>query len=457
MRVLMLGWEYPPFISGGLGTACRGLTEAMKQLHARILFVLPRSIESPSQEDTDGDVEPQDGAPVTARPSGATTLPASGLETAPVPSAITNPYLTVAPQPSRGSARPIEKDDRRGRAEAKASGASSVRVVGVGAEDGYDGDLVGKIHDYAERCVGITRRELFDVIHAHDWMTLPAAMAIAEFSGRPLIAHIHATEFDRSGEQGSQPVYEIERRGMHAAARVIAVSERTKRIIVGKYGVPAWKVSVVHNGIENHSDGSHRPTASRREKVVLFLGRVTRQKGPEYFIRAAARVAERVRDVRFVVAGTGDQLPHIMRLTHELGLKDLVEFTGFLSGADVDRAYESADVYAMPSVSEPFGLTALEAVRHGVPVVLSKESGAAEILQNGTLKVDSWDVETMAKMIVSILRYPLLAETLRRVSTEEIRGLTWEEAARKCIRLYYDTMAIDGGRTRPFAIAAGVP
>jgi glycogen(starch) synthase len=451
-----LGWEYPPFISGGLGTACRGLTEAMKNLQTRILFVLPRSIDSQFEADADEGDESQDKSrELHGRPE-AETKPAPGLQMVPVPCELTNPYLTATPQPAHTLARDSGQNKRSAKPDLKRRTESSVRVVGVGAEDGYDGDLLGKIHQYADRCADITRRELFDVIHAHDWMTFPAAMAIAEFSGRPMVAHVHATEFDRSGEQGNSLVYEIERRGMHAAQRVIAVSERTKQIIVQRYGVPPWKVAVVHNGIEPPSSEIRRQP-SHRGKVVLFLGRVTRQKGPEYFIRAAARVAEWMRDVRFVVAGTGDQLPHIVRLTDELGLRELVEFKGFLHGADVDRAYEAADVYAMPSVSEPFGLTALEAVRHGVPVVLSKQSGAAEVLRRGTLKVDSWDVEMMAKMIVSVLRYPSLAETLRRVSANEIRGLTWEEAARKCIRLYYDATARNGAAPRTCPVAVGAP
>lgn len=453
MRILMLGWEYPPFISGGLGTACRGLTEAMKGLQARILFVLPRSIETESREEDDDDGDLTGGVRESASRSEFAALPGGGLETLPVPSAITDPYSITARRPARLTRR-IDDAERRRRAETRMPSDSSVRVVGVGAEDGYDGDLVGKIEDYARRCVGITRRELFDVIHAHDWMTLPAAMAISEFSGRPLIAHIHATEFDRSGEWGNLQIYEIERRGMHAAARVIAVSERTKQIIVKNYGVPASKVVVVHNGIESRPIAPRKPREPRREKVVLFLGRVTRQKGPEFFVRAAARVAERLRNVRFVVAGTGDQLPRMVGLSRELGIDHLVEFKGFLNGAEVDRAYESADVYVMPSVSEPFGLTALEAVRHGVPVVLSKESGVAEVLRNGTLKVDSWDVELTARMIVSVLQYPSLADMLRRVSLAETRGLTWEEAARKCIRLYYDTITAGSGRSRRYFAAA---
>jgi glycogen synthase len=441
----MLGWEYPPFISGGLGTACRGLTEAMKQLQTRILFVLPRSIDTPPRADSE-----DDGDESRERPDGdgTSTLvrPGGFIELAPVPSELTNPYQTAIVQPASQSVRHPELIERLKKSEKSRETESSVQVVGVGAEDGYDGDLMGKIHAYAERCVRLTRRELFDIIHAHDWMTFPAAIAIAEFSGRPMIVHIHATEFDRSGEWGNPYVYDIERRGMHAAARIIAVSERTKQIIVDRYDIPAWKVAVVHNGIDFEPRVVYRSRKPHGEKVVLFLGRITRQKGPEYFIRAAARVAERVKNVRFVVAGSGDQLPYVIRLAEELGIRDHVEFSGFLHGAEVDRAYETADVYAMPSVSEPFGLTAPEAARHGVPVILSKDSGAAEVLRRGTLKVDFWDVEMMAKMIVAVLHYPGLADTLRRESLYEIEGLTWEAAARKCIRLYYDALTGKGPR-----------
>jgi len=272
-------------------------------------------------------------------------------------------------------------------------------------------------------------------------MTFPAAMAIAQFSGRPLIVHVHATEFDRSGEHINRAIYDIERRGMHAATRVIAVSERTKQIIVERYGVRSGKVGVVHNGIEFDRTQPLPARSERQEKVVLFLGRITMQKGPEYFVRAAALVAEKIPHVKFVIAGTGDQLPYLVQLVDKLGLKDRVEFAGFLRGPEVDRAYQRADVYAMPSVSEPFGLTALEAVRHGVPVVLSTSSGAAEVLKKGALKVDCWDVELMAKMIASVLEHPSLADALRREGAKEIRALTWDEAAKKCIRFYHDAIS----------------
>jgi glycosyltransferase involved in cell wall biosynthesis len=323
--------------------------------------------------------------------------------------------------------------------------------MGVGAEDGYDGDLLGKIYRYADRCVGLTRRELFEVIHAHDWMTFPAAAAIADFSGRPLVVHVHATEFDRSGERVNPSVFAIERHGMRAADRVIAVSRRTRDIIVERYGIHPDKVVVVHNGIDPLDEARVPARNGDGGKVVLFLGRITMQKGPEYFVRAAARVCERVDGVRFVMAGTGDLLPDMRRLVSNLGLDDRFEFTGFLRGDDVTRAYRRADVYVMPSVSEPFGLTAVEAVSHGVPVILSKTAGAAEVLDRGALKVDFWDVELMARMITLVLRHPTFAGMLRREGLEEIRGLTWDRAARRCLGLYHDE--ITRPRRRPLTAA----
>jgi glycosyltransferase involved in cell wall biosynthesis len=448
MRILMLGWEYPPHISGGLGTACKGLTSAMDRLSARVLFILPRSVrEDASAEGPPGDLRAQAGAPghgggrlVTRVPGGT-----QKLVEAPVPSEIVSPYqrFALAERMCESVGPPGDSKSEKARAAGlesrRARAPSSVRVRGAGTGDGYDGDLGKKIQDYAGRCASIARQELFDVIHAHDWMTFPAAMAIARLSGRPLVAHVHATEFDRAGENINRTIYEFERMGMHAANRVIAVSGRTRRLIVERYGVPPDKVGVVYNGVDGANSWSPWPRVGK-EKVVLFLGRVTMQKGPEYFIRAAARTAEMIDDVRFVVAGAGDKLADVQRLASELGILHRVEFTGFLNGEDVDRMYSRADVYVMPSVSEPFGLTALEAASRGVPVIVSKSSGAAEVLVRGSLKVDFWDVDMMAGMIVDVLRRPGLAELLRNESRREIEKLSWDEAANKCLRFYYGVL-----------------
>jgi glycosyltransferase involved in cell wall biosynthesis len=444
MRILMLGWEFPPFISGGLGTACRGLTDALKRTDARVLFVLPRSIESAAAT---GDGTADFGA--TSRHVRYASVPSCSpgvrerVTVAAVASTLTDPYATHAAAPEETAA----ESERARRA------SSSVRVMGVGAEDGYEGDLVGKIQAYAERCVLLARREIFDVIHAHDWMTFPAAIAISELSARPMVAHVHATEFDRSSDPTHGTIYDIERRGMHAAARVLAVSRRTRDTIVQRYGVPPRKVTVVHNGIDDVPASPQR--ANGEHPTVLFLGRITRQKGPLFFVQAAARVAAHVPDARFVVAGTGDQLPETVALARELGIADRMDFVGFLRGAEVDRAYERASVYVMPSVSEPFGLTALEAAAHGVPVIVSRSSGVAEVLERGSLKVDHWDVELMARLIVAVLTNPPLAESLVRESRREILGADWDRAARRCVETYYQVTDPGGGAREALAVGVG--
>jgi glycosyltransferase involved in cell wall biosynthesis len=423
MRILMLGWEFPPFISGGLGTACRGLTAGLDRARVRVLFVLPRAVDS-------APLVAERNLYGTGSPSGEARFPAPGRRRidrvifAAVTSALTDPYQTgVAAQ------REVA---------ARNQGSSSVRVMGVGAEGGYDGDLVGKIQAYAERCVALARGELFDVIHAHDWMTYPAAMAISQLSGRPMVAHVHATEIDRSSDP-TGVIFDVERRGMEAASRVLAVSQRTRDIVVERYCIPAGKVTVVHNGIDHVSSSLPRPR--NEHPTVLFLGRITRQKGPRFFIRAAARVAAEIPDVRFIVAGAGDQMESTMALARELGLADRVTFTGFLRGEDVNRAYDAADVYVMPSVSEPFGLTALEAAARGVPVIVSKTSGVAEVLLQGSLKVDYQDVRRMAQRIIDVLTQPALAGTLRTAGMLESAAATWDTAAHRCIQTYYEVTA----------------
>jgi glycogen(starch) synthase len=427
VRVLMLGWEFPPFISGGLGTACHGLTRAMMRRDMEILFVLPRAMEEGVRA-------------LPARLSAGSAVPTydgGSLEFLTVPSTVTSPYGRAMPQPTALSGgRPAELP------HCVALASPALRVVGTGAAGGYEGDLIGRIDEYAARCAEITRDETFDVIHAHDWVTFPAGLAIAARSGKPLVVHVHSTEFDRSGERVNQPVYEIERRGMHGAQAIIAVSERTKQMIVERYGVPAEKVRVIYNGIEPAGSktrpGKPAPAApgSNGEKTVLFLGRITMQKGPEFFVRAAERVLSKRNHVRFIMAGWGDLGPRTVEQVAAMGLGARVRFTGFLRGEEVHRAYRASDVYVMPSVSEPFGLTALEAIQHGVPVVLSKTSGVAEVLHRGALLVDFWDVDRMADRILSLLNHPELSEAVLRDGAVEVRRLTWDETARKCVAVY---------------------
>jgi glycosyltransferase involved in cell wall biosynthesis len=396
-----------------------------------ILFVLPKAVTAEGGAST---------ASVRRRTESPTSDdPAECLKFLAVPSTVTSPYGQMPAEPwppARLETQPAAAP--RG----VAVGTQALRVVGTGAAGGYEGNLIGRIEEYAARCDEITRDESFDVIHAHDWVTFPAGLAIAARSGKPLVVHVHSTEFDRSGEQVNQPVYEIERRGMHGAQAIIAVSERTRQTIIERYGIAAEKVRTVHNGIDPARSktrlGEPAPAApnGNGEKTVLFLGRITMQKGPGFFVRAAERVLSKRNGVRFIMAGWGDLGPRTVEQVAAMGLGARVRFTGFLRGDEVRRAYCASDVYVMPSVSEPFGLTALEAIQHGVPVVLSKTSGAAEVLQRGALLVDYWDIDRMADMILSLLNHPELSEAVMRDATAEVRRLTWDEAARKCVEVY---------------------
>lgn len=418
MRVLMLGWEFPPHISGGLGTACHGLTRAMTKLKVDIMFLLPMASGTGSTESS--------GGSATRRPGGRTIDDHLTLQT--LPTTWFNPYGTTRP-PDELETSP------QGKPKVLAEG-EGLWLLGTGDVGGYEGNLIQRIGHYAERCIELADELDFDVIHAHDWVTYTAAEAIAERSGKPLICHLHASEFDRSGESINVPVYEIERRGMQSASTVVTVSCRTGRTITDRYGIPQDRVRVVYNGIDpKEPPEAHLPRSDGR-KTVLFLGRITMQKGPEFFLRAAERVLKRRDDVEFIVAGWGDLAPRMIDWVAQTGLSRYIRFSGFLRGEEVSQAYQRADVYVMPSVSEPFGLTALEAIQHGVPVVLSKSSGAAEVLPAGALKVDFWDVDLMAEMILSLLDRPVLAETLRRRGLDELGRLTWDRAAESCVALY---------------------
>jgi len=428
----MLGWEFPPYISGGLGTACYGLTRAMSRLGMEILFVLPRAVpaEQTSHVRLLSSVQ-RTSAPAPAGPS----VGRAEMEDLP-----TVRFYTVA-----AALRPYDRPGstaesaRSPGARADETGPASRLALEKGApEPGhYAGDLFGEVERYARLACQVAAGETFDVIHAHDWMTYPAGAAVARQSGKPLVVHVHSTEFDRSGLQVNQRVYDVERRGMQAADAIVTVSRLTRNIVTRRYGVSPDKVQVVYNGIEFQ----HRPSplrlspAQKRHKIVLFLGRVTMQKGPEFFIAAARRVAEVMDDARFIVAGSGDRLRGIMDMTERLGLADRVLFTGFLRGPAVQRVYRMADVYVMPSVSEPFGITPLEAISHGVPAIISKQSGVAEIL-DCVLKVDFWDTEELARMIIAVLQHPELHARLRDSGRRDLQKLSWEPAARRCLEVY---------------------
>ena len=471
MKVFMLGWEFPPFISGGLGTACYGLTKGLDDIGVEVSFVLPQSIPidaashvalrtpdslrgAPSAVAKAATAEAIRQQPVTLEPSGLLkhTFEHLQLHTLPVPlqayatqDSYNQTIRTLIEQAIASGAKTLEEILRQV-AEQSAGGpvdGSFFVPAGTGAGAGrhYEGNLMDQVHRYSRLAVELARHEHFDVVHAHDWMTYPAGQAVAAVSGKPLVVHVHSTEFDRSGENVDQRVYDIERAGMHAAARVICVSYLTRNIVLARYGVPDSKVEVVYNAVDaDERNGIGMSPIRHNEKIVLFLGRVTMQKGPEYFLMAARKVIEKYPNVRFVMAGSGDMITACIRLCADLRLGSHVTFTGFLRGDDVRKVFSMADLYVMPSVSEPFGIAPLEALSHNVPVLISKQSGVSEVLTH-VLKVDFWDTDEMANQILAVLRHPPLQRTLRQHGQIELRKFSWTDSARKVEDVYQKALA----------------
>lgn len=439
MKVLMLGWEFPPFISGGLGTACYGLTKAMSGLGIEVVFVLPKSIPSEYSSHVKL-VTPQPGSPYAASEEVFLSKEFSHVKFRTVRSTLQpyqDPRVQTEPSPREALIDETEVSVRVAAASSNGGGGTEPTGGFVGAGAHYAGDLYSEVERYARLVTQIAARESFDVIHAHDWMTYPAGLAVAATSGKPLVVHVHSTEFDRSGENVNQRIYDIERQGMHGADLCVAVSHLTSRIVVNRYNVAEQNVQVVYNAVESNGDrpGLERTHIRKDEKIVLFLGRITMQKGPEYFLAAAKKVLEMMENVRFVMAGSGDMVRRIIELAAEMGIGHKVLFTGFLRGEDVERIYQMADLYVMPSVSEPFGIAPLEALSHEVPVIVSKQSGVSEILQH-VLKVDFWDINEMANKIIAVLKHPPLHSTLREHGSFEVRKLSWIDAATSCKAVY---------------------
>lgn len=394
MRVLMLGWEFPPHNSGGLGTACFGLTRALAGRNAEVIFVLPKK------------------------------------------TGVTSPFAKMV----FADERRITFHEVESTLKPYVTSEGYVRERDQFLSDIYGRSLFEEVRRYALRAREIAKKEKFDIIHAHDWLSFLAGLAAKEVSGKPLILHVHATEFDRTGGQGvNQQVYDIERMAMERADGIIAVSNFTKQKIIERYDIPAERIEVVHNGIDecDYATIPERLTELKKDgqKIVLFAGRITIQKGPEYFIRAAKRVLEYNPNVLFLVAGSGDMERQMMMEAASLGISDRVIFVGFLRGDDLNAVYKAADLFVMPSVSEPFGITPLEAIIAGSPVLISHQSGVSEVLTHA-LKADFWDIEDMANKILGVVTHRSLWQTLWGNSREEVKKVTWDTASKKCLDYY---------------------
>ena len=421
MKVLMFGWEFPPHITGGLGTACYGLTRGLVKNDVDVIFVVPKAYGDEDQSfvrlvnasDVQIDLENSEYADFWKR-----------VEYMEVGSNII-PYVSAEVFEHLATMDELEQHKY----------TQSVLGQRYEFSGKYGDNLLEEVSRYALIASAVAASRDFDVIHAHDWLTYAAGIAAKRVSGKPLVCHIHATEFDRTGDNVDTRIFEIEKSGMMEADLVIAVSNFTRNVCIDRYGIPADKIITVHNAIDPVNKDVVDYHRHIQEKVVTFLGRITYQKGPEYFVEAAYKVLQRDPDVRFVMAGTGDMMKKIIRRVARLKMGNRFHFTGFLKGNEIDRLFALSDVFVMPSVSEPFGLVPLEAMRSNVPVVISKQSGVAEVLKHA-IKVDFWDVNAMADSIYGLLNYEALSSTFIKYGKEEVDSLKWENAARKVSAVY---------------------
>ena len=428
----MFGWEFPPHIAGGLGTACYGMTRGLARNGVEVVFVMPRAYGDEDQRF----VRVVNASDVETIGTRDHEFSEELLEKVSFIHIDSNMLPYISPEEY---AAYHDEFVRSGRTH-EWTDVWKQRYTFSGK---YGANLMEEVARYAMVAAQVAKdlEGQFDVIHAHDWLTYFAGIAAKRVSGKPLVVHMHATEFDRSGENINRRVYAIEKAGMQAADRVIAVSELTRRIVIGKYGILADKVVTVHNAVRFGESEEAAPERAVKDKVVSFLGRITYQKGPDYFVEAAAKVLQRVSDVRFVMAGSGDLMNHVVRRVAQLGIADRFHFTGFLKGGEVQRMFRLSDVYVMPSVSEPFGISPLEAMRSGVPVIISRQSGVAEVLDYA-IKVNYWDVDALADAIYGLLTYPALGRMFASKGLEEVTGLKWTNAAAK-IKTVYETVVAE--------------
>jgi glycogen(starch) synthase len=391
MKVLMLGWELPPHNSGGLGVACLQLSKALADHGADIEFILPHYAG-----------EKPNFMKVTTAFSKSTPL-----------YAFENAYASYMYKQAGERTEYFNISDQQ------------------------------NVYEHAVRSI-ISKRE-FDIIHAHDWLTFRAALQAKWQTGKPLVVHIHSIERDRAGGQEGNPlVREIEATAMTLADRVIAVSGKTKQAIIDDYGIPADKIEIIHNSIDPSyfepisGDNEYKYLSDLKRhgwKVVVNIGRLTIQKGLPHFIQAAAEVIKKEPRTIFLLVGSGEQRDELIELAAGLGIADKVIFAGFQRGKRWRDAYAIGDLFVMPSVSEPFGLTPLEAICYGSPVLISKQSGVAEVLQN-CLKVDYWDIKGMANQIVGALQNESLRYELLKNSQKEFKRLSWNQSAGNIMTIY---------------------
>lgn len=412
MKALMFGWEFPPHILGGLGTASYGLTRGMSvQDDLEITFVIPKPYGDEDQS--------------FLKLIGACNVPVVRKE---------NSWDHVNERIGR-IMHPNEYFWYRDHIYYDFTRIGTNELGCIEFSGRYPDNLIQEIDNY-EAVAGVLAHSLeFDVIHSHDWLTYPAGIFAKQISGKPLVIHVHATDFDRSRGNVNPTVYNIEKRGMDIADHIICVSDLTRNTVIEKYHQHPDKVTTVHNAVDPVPNVEHFKKEERKDKLVTFLGRITMQKGPEYFVEAAYRVLQRSKNVRFVMAGNGDMMQAMVDLAASRGIADRFHFPGFLKGSEVHQMLANSDVYIMPSVSEPFGISPLEAMQVGTPSIISKQSGCAEILAHA-IKTDYWDIDAMADAIYAIVEYSSIYKTLSEEGIKEVNSITWDKAGLKVRSIY---------------------
>lgn len=420
MKVLMLGWEFPPVFSGGLGVVCKNLSVALAQRGVEIHFALPyyirKSIPESDIPDSFSLLEFHDIAEKILK----------NISLLQIPTLLFSPYLS---QELYRSEKLEDWEDQL------------IHSFGdAAAEPVYGKNLFAEIERFAMQMEIFVRGRKFDIVHAHDWITFQAALRLKHTLQVPLLLHVHATEVDRTGNNPNPEIYNRERHAFAEAHKIVTVSDYTKETLVKHYDADPKKIVTVHNAHRlrphpHHDLPDELLHKKKDEKIVLFIGRVTLQKGPDYFYEVAKKVVAADPSIKFVFVGEGDMLPHILHRTSADRLQNNIFFLGFLDGEAKRQVYQNADLCVIPSVSEPFGLIALEAVEYGVPVIVSAQSGVKEVLYH-SLKADFWDVERMADYVMAVLRYPVLQKMMAQMAHRETKNLCWEEQARKIEDVY---------------------
>jgi len=474
MKVLMFGWEFPPHISGGLGTASYGLTKSLSAIEdLEILFVVPKlygdededvarligagniSVKQYKKIFTDSWKEQietlKGGKKSFSKTKISETLNIKSIEFIEVQSKL-QPYLSpeefeifLKQKNLFGKNIKIDEEgklfyEKDGEIKEISFSNSESEIINEEGKynftGGYGTNLLQEVYNYARVAAVIAKENDFDIIHGHDWLANAAGIAAKEVSGKPLVIHVHATEYDRGGEERVDTrVFALEQAGMRAADKIITVSNLTKKTIVKYYGADESKIQTVYNAVEPQEAEKYNYKKNVKEKLVTFLGRITYQKGPAYFVNAAKKVLEKTDDVRFVMAGNGDMFREMIRYAAELGITDKFHFTDFLKGDEVTKMFSISDVYVMPSVSEPFGISPLEAMRSNVPVIISKQSGVAEVIQNA-VKIDYWDEDALADAIYGLVKYNGLSKMFIKQSKKEVDEMKWDKPAREVKEIY---------------------